>query len=244
MSGLEMVGFMAGEIRNPQRDVPRAAWVSSVFTIAFYSATTLALLVVSRPENISELNGLAQTGLAAGRILSAPWLAPLIALLIVASALGQFGGIGASVSRLPYAAGVDHLLPTAFAKIHPRWATPYISILALGFASSLLLVLLQLGDTLRAAYQSLVSLMVITGFLPYLYLFGSAWKAGKRLSALSGAAVTILVIVCSVVPTPEIHDAWTFELKLAAGTLGTLAVAWLLYKNKRPPLADFHHPGD
>jgi amino acid transporter len=233
MSGLEMVSFMAGEMRNPERDVPRAGWITSAFTIVFYAVTTLSLLVVMRPENISELNGLAQGGLAAGHILHLSWLAPAIAILVVASALGQFGGIGASVSRMPYAAGIDHLLPAAFAKVHPRWATPYISILALGLAASGLLILLQLGDTIRAAYQSLVSLMVITGFLPYLYLFSSAWKAGKRLSALSGIAVTVLVIVCSAVPTPEIHDLWAFEGKLAIGTVGTIAVAWILYRRAR-----------
>jgi APA family basic amino acid/polyamine antiporter len=230
MSGLEMVAFMAGEMRNPKRDVPRAGWITAAFMIVFYGATTIALLVILRPENISELNGLAQGGLAAGKMLNVPWLAPTIAILVVASALGQFGGIGASVSRMPYAAGVDHLLPAAFAKLHPRWATPYISILVLGLAASGLLILLQLGDTIRAAYQSLVSLMVITGFLPYLYLFGSAWKAGKRLSAISGGAVTLLVIVCSVAPTTEIHDVWAFEGKLAIGTIGTVFAAWFLFR--------------
>jgi glutamate:GABA antiporter len=229
MSGLEMVAMMAGEMRNPQRDVPRAGWITSVFAIGFYASTTLALLVILRPEKISELNGLAQASLAASGILDTPWLVPGIALLVLASAVGQFGGIGASVSRIPYAAGVDHLLPASFAKVHPRWSTPHVSILTLGFAATIMLILLQLGDTVRAAYQSLVSLMVITGFLPYLYLFGSAWKAGKRVAAVLGGAVTILVIVCSVVPTPEIHDVWAFEGKLVLGTLGTIALARFMY---------------
>ena len=186
MSGLEMVAFMAGEMRNPKRDVPRAGWITAAFTVVFYGATTIALLVILRPENISELNRLAQGGLAAGKILNAPWLAPAIAILVVASALGQFGGIGASVSRMPYAAGVDHLLPAAFAKLHPRWATPYISILVLGLAASGLLILLQLGDTIRAAYQSLVSLMVITdSFL----IFISSAAPGKQVNALAPSPV-------------------------------------------------------
>lgn len=37
--------------------------------------------------------------------------------------------------------------------------------------------------------------MVITGFIPYLYIFGSAWKAGKRLSAVSGSAITLLALL-------------------------------------------------
>ena len=83
------------------------------------------------------------------------------------------------MSRLPFAAGADRLLPAAFARLHPRWHTPHVSILTLGVVASFLLIAVQLGDTLRAAYDVLVSLMIITGFIPYLYIFGSSWKAGK-----------------------------------------------------------------
>ena len=162
--------------------------------------------------------------------LGAPWIAPLIALLVLAGAVGQFGGLGTAVSRLPFAAGVDHLLPQAFARLHPRWGTPHVSILTFGVVASFLLVAMQLGDTLRAAYQELVSLMVIAGFLPYLYIFGSTWRARKRLSALSGLAITVLAVLCAVIPTAAIADVAIFEGKLAAGTLAVIGSAWLLYR--------------
>jgi amino acid transporter len=237
MSGLEMVGLMGGEIRHPKRDLPRAAWISSAFTVAFYAGTTMALLVVLQPGGISELNGLAQVGAAAGMELGAAWLSPVIALLVLATAIGQFGGLGASVSRMPFAAGVDHLLPAVFAKIHPRWGTPYFSILALGAFASLLLVTTQFGDTMQATYQTLVSLMVIGGFLPYLYIFGSAWKAGHKMSAVSGWGMTSLAILCSIVPTGEVHRVWLFETKLAVGTFAVIASAWVVYRHPRPKLA-------
>jgi amino acid transporter len=239
MSGLEMVGLMGGEIRHPKRDLPRAAWIASVFTVAFYAGTTLALLVVLRPDGISELNGVAQVGAAAGRELGAVWLSPAIAMLVLATAIGQFGGLGASVSRMPFAAGADHLLPAAFARIHPRWGTPYVSILALGAFASVLLLATQFGDTMQATYQTLVSLMVIAGFLPYLYIFGSAWKAGHRLSAISGWGMTSLAILCSVVPTGEVHRVWLFEGKLAAGTFAVIASAWFVYHRRASILPGF-----
>ena len=124
------------------------------------------------------------------------------------------------------------LLPAAFGKIHPRWETPYVSILVLGGVASVLLVAIQLGDTLRAAYQTLVSLMVVVGFLPFIYIFGSAWKAGKRLSALSGWAVTALALVCGVAPSSEVSHVWLFEAKLAIGTLAVIAPAWVVYRRK------------
>ena len=230
MSGLEMAGLMGGEIRDPARNLPRAGWIASAFTTAFYASTTVALLVILRPEKISEMNGLAEAGQSAAHTLGMAWLAPVIAILVMASAVGQFGGLGTSVSRLPFVVGVDQLLPAAFGKVHPRWGTPYISILTLGVLASFLLIVIQLGDTMRAAYQALVSLMLINGFLPYLYIFGSAWKAGKRFSAVSGWAITLLAILCSVVPTAEITNVWLFETKLAVGTAAVIATAWLLYR--------------
>jgi APA family basic amino acid/polyamine antiporter len=230
LSGLEMAAMMGAEIHDPVRTLRRAGWIVSAFATLFYASTTLALLVLLRPENISELNGLAQAGESGGRALGVLWLPPIMAVLVMASAVGQFGGLGSSVSRLPFAAGVDHLLPAAFGKVHPRWGTPHVSILTFGAVASFLLVIFQLGDTMRAAYQELISLMVITGFLPYLYMFGSAWKCGKRLSAISGSAITLLAILCSVVPTSEISNVWLFEAKLAIGTAAVIASAWLVYR--------------
>jgi glutamate:GABA antiporter len=233
MSGMENPGMMAGEIRDPERTMRRAGWIASGFAAAFYVSATVAFLVVLSPEHISELNGFAEVGDSAGLLFGARWLSPLIALLVVASGVGFVGGIGTATSRLPFAAGVDRLLPAAFGRVHPRWGTPYVSILALGLVATFLLVVCQLGDTMRVAYDELVSLMVITGFLPYLYIFGSAWKAGKRLSAASGGAMTALALFCSVVPPTEITNVWLFEGKLAAGTLAVVVSAWLVYRRKQ-----------
>jgi amino acid transporter len=230
MSGLELAGMMGAEIHDPERTLPRAGWIASGFTSVLYVASTASLLVLLQPEKISELNGFAEAAESAGGALHAAWLGPVIALLVLASAVGQFGGMGTAVSRLPFAAGADRLLPPAFARIHPRWGTPYVSILVFGGVASFLLITMQLGDTMSAAYQTLVSLMVFAGFMPFLYIFGSAWKAGKRLSAISGGAITALAIICSVAPSADIGNVWIFELKVATSTSGAILSAWLLYR--------------
>jgi len=230
MTGLELAGLMGAEIRDPARTLPRGGWIASGFAAIFYAACTASLLVILRPEKVTELNGLNDAANSAGQLLGAFWLAPAIALLVAFTGLGQIGGLGTAVSRLPFAVGIDHLLPAAFGKVHPRWRTPYISILALGAVATFLMIAVQLGDTMRAAYQEMVSLMVIAGFIPYLYIFGSAWKAGKRLSALSGWTISGIALVCTVVPTAEITNVWLFEGKLAAGTLGVIGTAWLVYR--------------
>src|SRR5215475_5204618 len=132
MSGMELVGFMAGEIREPRRTVRLVGWIASGFAVLFYSCSTLALLLVLPPARITELNGLVETGYAAGAVLQTGWLTPVIASLILISGIGLMGGVGTATARLPLAAGVDHLLPEIFGRIHPRWRTPYYSILILG----------------------------------------------------------------------------------------------------------------
>ena len=233
MSGMEGVGMMVEEIREPERTIRWAGWIATAVASGFYVSCTVAFLVVLPSEQISELNGFAETAGAAGLLLGLTWIAPLICILALASGLGLLGGIGTATSRMPFAAGVDHLLPDAFGRVHPRWGTPYVSILVLGLIASFFLVVYQLGDTMRAAFDELVSLMLLTGFLPFVYIFGSAWKAGKRLSAVFGGAVTLLALVCSVVPPEEITNVWLFEAKLATGTLAVVLSAWLLYRPRR-----------
>jgi glutamate:GABA antiporter len=230
MSGMECPGMMAGEMRDPEHTMRRAGWIATAFATLFYIAATGAFLVVLPAQKISELNGYAEVGDSAGRLLGTPWLSPVLALLVLLGGVGLLGGMGASASRLPFAAGVDGLLPKAFAKIHPRWGTPYISMIVLGLTATALLVMSQLGDTLSAAYDELISMMVINGFVPYVYVFGSAWKAGKRISVLSGLAITIIAVICSVVPPTEVRNVWLFEGKIVLGTFGIAGVGWLVYR--------------
>jgi amino acid transporter len=230
MTGFELTALMGAEIKDPARTLPSAGWIASGFATIFYSAMTLSLLILLEPSKIDERYGLTQ----AAAQFSSPVVTSIAAILVLLSGMGQFGGIGSSVSRLPFAVGVDKLLPPAFAKIHPRWHTPHVSIICLGIVASFLLVVFQLGDTLRAAYDTLVSLMVIAGFLPYIYIFGSAWKAGKRLSASSGWLVTALALICSVIPTGQVTRPWLYELKLAAATTAMIVTARLLYRRTPP----------
>jgi amino acid transporter len=233
MTGLEMAALMGAEIRDPERTLRRAGWIASAFAAVFYAGTTVSLLVLLAPAHIDERYGMAQASETAASILNAPWLPSAIAIMVLLTGIGQFGGLGTSVSRLPFAVGADKLLPRAFSKVHPRWHTPHVSILTLGCVASFLLVVFQLGDTLRAAYDTLVSMMIIAGFLPYVYIFGSAWIAGKRISALCGWLVTALALISSVIPTGEVKDVALFEIKLGASTAAMILIAWLLYRRSR-----------
>jgi amino acid transporter len=229
MVGLELAPILGGEIQNAERTIPRAAWISGLLCAAFYMAGTAAMLALLPPSRINPMTGLAQAGDVAGARFGAHWLSPCFALLITVGVLGQLNSFIAGNSRLPFAMGLDHYLPAAFAKVHPRWRTPYVSILAQGVFSSIFLVLAELGETLRAAYQIMVDMTVIVTLIPFVYIFASGMKFGQRWAGATGAMVSAIAIVLSAIPPPGVASIWLFELKVVGGTLLLVWAGWMIF---------------
>ncbi len=217
--GLELGPVLGAEILNPTRNVPRAAWISAVGCAAFYIAATAAILVVLQPAQVNQVTGLAQAGKSAGARLGLPGFSQAFALLIV---IGTFGALASWIggnTRLPFVIGLDRYLPAAFASLHPRWATPHVSILTQALAATLLLAATQAGESLTAAYQILVDMTVITSFLPFLYIFAVAWKYGQRLAPALGLSISVAAILLSMAPPADVASWRIFEAKVIGGCL-------------------------
>lgn len=224
MTGLELAPILGGEIDDPSKNVRRAAWISCGACAVYYIAGTAALLILLPPARISELTGLAQAGDVAGQRFGATWVAPCFAALITAGFIGQLSTYIAGSTRLPFALGIDHHLPLVFAKLHPRWKTPHISILTQAALATILLLLAQLGESLRAGYQILVDMVVIATLLPLVYIFACGFKFGQRWAGAAGGLIGAAGVIFSIVPPHEVSSAWLFELKVVGGTI-VLALA-------------------
>jgi amino acid transporter len=228
--GLELAPIVSGEIRNPGRDLPRAAVISGVISAALYISMTAALLVMLKPEQISPMTGLAQAGAAVAQKIGAPIISILLATLIGIALAGQLDTWIAGNTRLPYAIGLDRYLPAAFGRIHPRWGTPYVSLLVQALAATLFLLMAQLGETVRAAYQIMVDMMVIVTFIPFVYIFGAGFRFANRIAAVSGLAVTLIAIVLAAFPPQEAASAVIFEVKVVGGSLFFALLGWMVFK--------------
>jgi glutamate:GABA antiporter len=227
--GLELGATLGGEIRDPGRNVPRAAWISGAGITVFYILGTLALMVLMPPERISILTGLVQAGSEAGARLGSPWLSRAMVLLILMGVAGQLGAWIGGTARIPFVIGVDRYLPPAFGRIHRRWGTPHVAILAQGAACTVFVIALQAGENLRAGYQLLVDMSVIVYFIPFIYLFATSWRYGGKCSAALGMCVTVISMFVSLVPPPEARSAVLFEFKLIAGCAGLIAAARMVF---------------
>jgi amino acid transporter len=235
--GLELAPIVSGEIRNPARDLPRAAALSGAISAVFYLGLTGALLVLLKPDEISPMTGLAQAGVAGAHKLGEPFLAIVLAVLIGLALAGQLDTWIAGNTRLPYAIGLDRYLPAAFARVHPRFHTPYLSLLVQAAIATLFLLMAQLGESVKAAYQTMVDMMVIITFIPFLYIFATGFRFASRLASVSGLIVTLLAMAFSMVPPPEVASVALFETKIVGGSAFFALMGWLLfrrYQARRP----------
>jgi glutamate:GABA antiporter len=228
--GLELAPIVSGEIRNPRRDLPRAALISGVISVVFYIAVTAALLIILPPQNISSMTGVAEAAAAGAAKLGAPVVAVLISILIGIALLGQLDTWIAGNTRLPYAIGLDNYLPAAFKRLHPRYGTPYVSLFVQAVVATLFLLMAQLGETVRAAYQIMIDMTLIVTFIPFLYIFAAGYCFASRISAVSGLAVTGIAIVLSAVPPPEVASVAIFETKILGGIALFVLLGLLVFR--------------
>lgn len=233
LSGLELAPILGGEIKRPERNLPLSAMLVAPFASAYYIVQTAAILVIIPSSEVNPMHGIAQSSYAAGSFTGLYWIAPVTAVLLFIAAVGQLSVFGASAGRLPYAVGVSGMLPPALSRIHPRWRTPHVSIILFGVLAASFLLLVQAGETLRATYQIMMDMMTIGGMLPFLYIFLAAWKCGARWSAAFGIAVTVLTLVCAVIPTDDVRSVFWFEMKLAVLTVAVIVSARILYNRSR-----------
>jgi glutamate:GABA antiporter len=222
-TGLELAPIMAGEIRDPRRTIPRAAWISGAATSAFYVGGTLAMLALVSAERVDIMAGVVQAGQAAGARLGWIGFPAVIAILMLAGTAGGFSSWLSGCARLPFVIGIDKFLPPVFARLHPRWGTPYWALLGEGAICSLFVVVMTLGESLRAGYQILVDLTTVTSLFPFLYIFAGGWKCGFPVSAVCGLAVTVLAIGLAFIP-PEGASFW-YETKLVWGCAALVVAA-------------------
>jgi amino acid transporter len=181
--GVESASAMGDEIENPRRTIPLAILVGGSILTFGYIAGTAALLSALPPEAVSGPDGFVN-GI---RLLSAHvgigWLLAPIALLVALNSVGGAAANFAAASRLPFVAGIDRYLPPQFGWIHRRFQTPWVAIAVYGVAGALVAMLGQAGTNVRGAYNVLVSMSVISFFIPFMFLFASMIRMQSRPAA-------------------------------------------------------------
>jgi glutamate:GABA antiporter len=247
--GLELASAMSEEVRDPHKTFPRAIFASGISITVLYLIGTVAILTVLPAETVDAKSGVFQALTAGATILGIGLFAIVAATFNVFGSAGGIGTTVAGVSRIPFVVGIDRYLPSAFGKIHPKWRTPWVSILVQAGISCVILLLIQINESANSAYQILVDAGTVLYFIPFVYIYAAFIKLSYRkdrasnpeavrvpggipgawIAAGLGFVVVFLGITLSFVPPAESVNKWIFETKLVAGTFGGVALGLILY---------------
>jgi len=260
LGGCETGSFMGEEIKNPRRTIPWALFIAGLIVTFCYVGGTIGVLLALPHAQVNNLEGLMQAVTQTAGRIGFFWLIPVTAALIALSNLGAASAYLAAVARLPFVAGIDRLLPPVFGKLHPRWGTPHVALILQAACGVLFVFLGQAGTSVKGAYDVLVSMGIITYFLPYLFLFGAMVRlqrepagpdvirvpGGKPVALLLscvGFSTALLTIALSFVPSPDETNPALASAKVVGGTVILVAAGGLLYvwgKRRNSPRAASH----
>ena len=165
--GWNNISFLAGEVKNPERNLPLGLIISMFIVMGLYLLVNIGYYHVLTPTEVASVPAsLSVAAEVVRRLLGA------IALTLMAAAMmtSSFGALHASIlatSRVPYAMARDRLFFKGLAKLSPRTHVPIRSLVVLGVWSSVL--------ALSGSYDQLTDAAVFALTLFYAFVAGSVF---------------------------------------------------------------------
>ncbi len=214
-TGFEMATIPAGEVRNPQRYLPRAL-IIAMGVVALTYILIQVVAIGTLPELAQSKKPLADAGtrfmgMAGGVIISAG---------AIISITGNLNIILLSGSRIPFAMAEQRQLPSIFARVHRRFSTPHVSILV----TAALMMIFALNTSFVAALTisaiaRLVTYAATCASLPVLRRKSDVAQAAFRLPGGTAVAILSLVLIIWLLANVEWYQA---KVAAAAAAVGLL----------------------
>jgi APA family basic amino acid/polyamine antiporter len=229
-NGWSYVSFVAGEVKRPERNLPRALTLGMGAVMALYVSANLAYLHVMR---IPEIAASERVGAAVAERVMGPTGAAVLSVIVLLSIIGAINGCILTGARIPFAQARDGLFFASFGRIHPRFETPAFAISIQALWTCVLIV--------TGSYQSLSSYTIISAWIFYTFSVAAVWVLRRRkpnaprpyrmwgypVTMWSFVAVSLWFLVDALVNQPKVS---LIALALAAAGIP----AYLLWRRLEP----------
>jgi glutamate:GABA antiporter len=244
LTGFEYIAIMAGETKDPARNIGRSVLIAAPIIAAMFILGTGSVLAFVKPSDVDLIGPIPQV-LSIG-FGSFGWVGKVVAVAILGVVVRQIALMSiyfAGNTRLPMVAGWDRLLPDWFTRLHPNYKTPVNSILFVGAVTLVLGLLSLTGVGAQEAFQLLDNAGGVFYALTYLVLFAiplfgmKAFGVGApvwlKIACASGFLVTLLYIGFTIVPIIEVKSRLWFALKIVSVVVVANFVGAVIYAVRR-----------
>jgi len=148
--------FVAGEIKEPQKNIPRALIISTVLVIVIYVTVNLAYMATLSIDKISQSTLVLSDMIT---VVVGTTGAALAAIAVIISTLGCNNGLVLAPARIYYAMSRENLFFKRLALVHPKFGTPVQSLVLQGIWASLLV--------LTGTFEQLITYVVFASWIFY-----------------------------------------------------------------------------
>ncbi len=245
--GVEMSAIHAEDVKNPQRDYPRALLYSVIIIFSTLVFGSLAIAVVVPSHSLNVVSGLVDAYKMFFDAYHLTWLLPLTIVLII---IGGLSGVSAWIigpSRGLLIAANDGCLSKAFTRVN-RYEAPVFILVSQAIIVTLLSGLLLWVDSVNTTYWMLTELCAQLALLVYVFMFAAAirlrytqpdkprvykvpgGKCGMWLVAGTGFICCLATLLIGFAPPAQlqVNDVILFETFLIGGLVLFVALPWLL----------------
>ena len=240
--GLDLASIMGDEIKDPKRNLPISILIGGLIAGAIYFGTTLSMLIAMPQKEIGVLAGILQAISVMSHNTGIIGVVAPLAFLECVAILGTASAWFSGAARLPFVAGVDRYLPPIIGRVHPRYHTPYVSLILFAILSSLLIATSFLGVSVGEAYLTMLDLAVILQLAPSAYMFLALLKHtwskdsvvyGNKIyltvNGVAGCCATVVGLIVAFIPSRQVNSVWIFEGKLIAASVLVFGSAFFFY---------------
>ena len=148
--------YMSGEIRNPQKNMPKGLILTAVIVLALYGGLTFVASGILSVDELAASD--APIALLASKLPGIGHFAgTAVAIMAIIVVMGSLSSCIMYQPRIEYAMAKDNLFFKSFAKVHPKFETPYFSIIVQCAVAIVLIFATTLSDLL--GYFTMVALL-------------------------------------------------------------------------------------
>lgn len=251
LAGMEMSAVHAKDVKNPQKNYPKAIFLSALAILLLSTLGALSIAILIPPEKIQLTSSTMEAFCLLLHKLHLPWAIPLIALMITLGALGMMSTWIIGPARSLWAAAKDGALPPFFQKVNEHNTPTSILWVQAIFVSILSLVFVYM-PSINSSYWALTALTVILYQIMYLLIFLSAIRLRKThpnyprpyrvpfgttglwICCLFGMVGPIFGLLISFVPPSQFDmgHLWFFEGFLIGGALLALWTPIAIFRSR------------
>lgn len=252
-AGMEVSAVHANEVRNPQKDYPKAILLSAIIVVVIFMLGALSVAVIVPRDQLSLTAGMMEAFMAIFEAFGLKWLIPVLALLATPGMIAQVSTWIAGPSRGLLASAENGNLPPFFHKVNKNGMPVNIFIIQ-GIIVSIVSMVFLFMPSVSSSFWILTALTAMLYLLMYIIMFSAAIKLrysrpnvkrsfrvpmgnfGMWFFALLGMTACVFAIGIGFVPPSQLNtgNIVFYDLFLISGLVVLVGAPLLIHKFRKP----------